>query len=66
MGSIVSKLFLDFWIKLVLARFIEASMYRDTFYAIRIAIHFARIAILSVQLLTITVLLTMDHVLRLK
>ena len=32
---------------LVLARFIDASMYRDTFHTIHIVIHFARIAILS-------------------
>ena len=44
-------------IQLVLARFIDASIYRDTFHAICIAIHFARIAILSVQVLTITILL---------
>ena len=40
------KLF-NTYCSLVSARFIDASIYRNTFHAIRIAIHFARIAILS-------------------
>ena len=34
---------------IVSARFIDASMYRDTCHAIRIAIQFARIAILKIK-----------------
>ena len=43
------------WYQLVSARFINASMYRDTCHTIRIAIQFASIAILNFVVVVVVV-----------